>query len=96
MPWGSSECPNLCSVYQVLTRCTGVQCGLVVSVVHAWVRCDVGWFLFSSFLAVCCGKSSGICGAVLIEQRVWKHQERENSSCQMQESAECCTFLKNC
>lgn len=28
--------------------------------------------LFSSFLALLCGKSSGICGVVLIQERFWK------------------------
>lgn len=65
-----------------------------------WSGCcsDVclGKMLFSSFLALHCGKSSGICGVVLIQENFWKQSEGENSSCQMQESAERCTFLKNC
>lgn len=41
-----------------------------------WPGCGrdvcLGKMLFSSFLALHCGKSSGICGVVLIQERFWK------------------------
>lgn len=50
--------------------------------------------LLSSFLAIWCGKSLGICGALLAKQKFWKHGQRKFLLSNARINRESCTFLR--
>lgn len=56
--------------------CICVQSTKSYPAAQVWPACCSGVCLskmfFSSFLALHCGKSSGICGVVLIQETFWK------------------------